>query len=245
MAIFLQSAIIISGILSFLFLILYKLKEKHVYCMLSLFFSLVILISLLIKLTISCFDLGGKSSRYLRYEREYMELGGKYLGLYLSRIKIDTKSNEILVIDFPEDMKILASGADFSGDVIKGIKDGLKERQSKYSVKTVVKANAKDNSATWFKAAEFDKIMLDNKDTGIVISLVGYPPDFENIRFTEQMESVPKFIFFGGRLSTLDPAIRAKMVLAVLTLVPGKSLGKRKKPDFNNIMAVHHTPTPG
>lgn len=229
--------VLVSGLLICFFFIKGKVENSDFSLKVSLFFSIALILIVLTKIFIEISGISFENrSKYLKNQHEYMELGGKYLGAYLSRLENkDIKSDKILIIDYPENFYLIGSQVEFVGDILKGLESGLKSGGGRYKISKVAKVSGEKEGIFWLKAAEFDRIILENQDAGIIVSLVGIPSDYENMSFQDKMENPPKFVFFGGDVRLLHPAIKSGTVLAVINLCPGKSLGSSKKPDMNNI----------
>jgi hypothetical protein len=166
-----------------------------------------------------------------RHEREYMRLGGFYLGQYLQYADFSDTRGKVLVLGYPPDFPLI--GAEYSNDIVAGLRDGLASH-GLLSLEAVEYAQPANRSRTWLTAAEFDRMIKAHPEAGIVVSLVGLPADPENVTFWEE-PNPPRFVFFGGNLENLQEAVQRKFVLAVVTFVPGIPVGGKNPPDPKQI----------
>jgi hypothetical protein len=166
-----------------------------------------------------------------RHAREYMRMGGFYLGQYLQYADSTDERGKILVLGYPDDFPLV--GAEYSNDIIAGLRDGLASH-GLLSLEAVEYAQPANRSRTWLTAAEFDRMIKAHPEVGMVVSLVGLPADPENVTFWNE-PNPPRFVLFGGNLEHLQEALRRKFILAVVTFVPGVPVGGDRPPDPKQI----------
>ncbi len=131
--------LLLSGLLCFIYLAIFKIKEKEVHQNLSLSFAICLI--LLIGGRFACDSISSawkRESKSEKITRAIMEMGGFYLGKYISDLKIDIGRKKILIIDYPSDIKLYGSG--YSSSVIEDIRRGLKS--GSFSISSVENASA-------------------------------------------------------------------------------------------------------
>ncbi len=228
MDIALTLALIMAGTTCLIALIVHKSTGSSHSRRVALFAALAILVTLGVRGARSFSNaLHPEGTAGTRHEREFMRMGGFYLGQYLQYAAHADERDKVLVLDFPEDFSLV--GGEYSRDVIDGLRDGLASH-GLLAIAAIEHPHSANRSRSWLTAAEFDRIVKAHPEAGIVVTLVGLPADPENVTLWAD-ETPPRLVIFGGNLENLQEAIRRRFVLAAVTFVPGVRLGGRRPPD--------------
>ncbi len=228
----LWTIIIVFGVASLLLLFFYKVMDKEYCKYMALVASSIALFAVVTKFA---YDLipgfFQKEKGFKNHENLYMEMGGRYLGRYLSIRKDKPKNGMVVIINYPRGFP----ASKYSSWIIEGFKRGFQENGNLLEISAVEEAIPQDNSINWFSAEEFDRIILSHPDAGTFISLVGLPHDLHNVRSQDKLEKMPRLVFFGGDLEYLGKAIEYDLVTAAVVRTPGSSLGASSPPKPENV----------
>jgi len=178
-------------------------------------------------LSLVCYDIvmsiiSSKQDGYVKKHNEYMALAGEILGKQLKYSEYEDPRTKVLILDFPE--KTNAPRAGVSKYIIAGLEKGLKV--SGFKISAIERIEPVKSNDYWLSAREFDNVIRKHPEVGLVISLVGLPKDLRGVTFWNE-EGSPLLVLFGGNLKNIDQALKFKVVVAVITFLPGATFSEK------------------
>ncbi len=178
----------------------------------------------------SCLFSGGYDSGSREIVKDHLEYAGEYVGDYILNHKLTGKKTGVLIIDYPDGTDF--PGAEYSKVVIDGIDTSFKNnKKSKEYICGVVRPRIDETAKNyWLSCQEWDRIIDEHSEAGVVVSLVGLPKELKKMKSWLKKDA-PKIILFKGKLKFLKKCFKYKLIVAALIAVPGQNIKNEKIPE--------------